>query len=181
MNNYDFQERLAFSVDGRTEDDAATIKQIVAGCVTVTKTDVQEDRSGIDYWATLRRGARIGIDLKLRSVGCSRFWKEGPELALEIWSVLPDDEHCGKAGWTLDESKKTDYTLHRFDPRDTCMVYLLPFQLLRMAFRESLSAWKGRYRLPDPQNSGTWKSQAIFIPAEVVLVAISAKMQAVTP
>ena len=175
MNVYDFQEQLAFSIEGRVENDGALIRQIISGCVSVVKSDQKDDRSGIDYWATLRRGSQIGIDLKLRSKGCSRWWCEGPELALETWSVLPDEQHKGKVGWTLDESKRTDYTLHRFDPTDTTMVYLLPFQLLRMTFRDHIKQWTNRYRV-EQQNSGTWRSQVVFVPATVVLAGISAKM-----
>jgi hypothetical protein len=175
MTVYDFQERLAFSIAGRTEGVSAIIKQILAGCVSVEKSEVADDRNGIDYWAGLRRGAKVGIDLKTREAGCSRFWRDGPELALEIWSVTPEGSRPGKAGWTLDEAKQTDYTLHLFDPADSPIVYLLPFQLLRTAFRRNLIEWR-KWFDEKAQDSGGWRSLALFVPAHIVTASVMDEM-----
>ena len=88
--NYGFQERLEFSLSNRREDVAQIIKAVLTGCASVVKSGAQDDRSGVDYWATLRQGARVAIDLKTRDKGCSLYWKNAaPELALETWSVVP--------------------------------------------------------------------------------------------
>jgi len=172
MGNYNFEERLAFSTkaNGRTFEEL--IQQTLPGIIKVEKTDAEVDKTGIDYIATLRRGSTINIDLKLREKGCSKYWQNGiAELALETWSVLPDNGRHGKAGWTLDEAKLTHYTMHAFDEADTNRVYLLPFQLLRKAFRTNLKKWINMYKVGQ-QNSGTWKSECVFVPATVVLEAI---------
>lgn len=175
MQFYDFGERLEFSKGIVSSTAEATILRAVTGCVSVEKSTIADDRNGNDYWATLRGGAVVGIDHKARETipgGIARFWNTGPELSLEVWSVMPDEANEGKAGWTLDESKRTDMTLHTFDPADSDKYFLLPFQHLRMAFRKNYATWTdGRFKQAT-QNSGRWKSQCLFVPAWCVLDAI---------
>jgi hypothetical protein len=173
VNEYNFQSQLAFSVRsfGRTFEQI--ISETLPGIVSVEKTCVDVDKTGVDYIATLRGGSRINIDLKLRSEGCSKFWKNGvEELALEVWSVMPEGNMKGKAGWTLDEAKDTHYTLHAFSEKDSHNAYLLPFQLLRKAFRLNAKRWMEQFRV-EVQSSGSWKSQCVFVPALMVVSAIS--------
>jgi hypothetical protein len=173
MNEYDFKTQLAFSVcsDGRPFE--RIIADTLPGVVTVEKTDVAVDKTGVDYVAKLRGGSKINIDVKLRSEGCSRYWKNGAEeLALETWSVMPDGSNKGRAGWTLDEAKDTHYTLHVFSEKDSSSAYLLPFQLLRKAFRTNAKKWMELFRV-EIQSSKTWKSQCVFVPAFIVMDAIS--------
>jgi len=170
---YLFDERLRFSKGRRQVMDTETIRQMIDGCVDVVVAEVEQDREGIDYIATLRGGAKLFIDAKARDSGCSRFWNNGPELALEDWSIVPENGMQGKAGWTLDESKLTDLVLFTFDLTDTDVCYLLSFQLLRIAFRRFYWDWKRQYK-NDVQHSDSWRSHCIFVPAEVVMNAISA-------
>jgi hypothetical protein len=173
VNEYDFQTQLAFSVDSGGRPFEQIISDTLPGVVTVVKTDVAVDKTGVDYIATLRGGSRINIDVKLRSKGCSKYWKNGAEeLALETWSVMPEGCCKGKAGWTLDEAKDTHYTLHVFSGNDSGSAYLLPFQLLRKAFRVNAREWMNRFRV-EIQSSGKWKSQCVFVPAFIVMDAIS--------
>ena len=150
---------------------------MLAGCIDVRKSDLEDDRDGIDYIATLRRGAEVFIDHKARDRGCSKFWKRGePELALEKWSVMPS-QSCihGRTGWTLDEAKRTHYTLHTFFPEDSPKAYLLPFQLLRVTFRRHIDQWWARFHhAPQPNNGYT--SECLFVPASVVLDGIRQSM-----
>jgi hypothetical protein len=179
---YDFKERLAFSGGVRKESDIDTIKSLVVGCVKVEKTSVAIDKTGVDYIATLRGGATINIDAKTRDVGCSKFWRRGePELSLEIWSVRPGGKYNiprdkAKTGWTLNESSPVDYIYCTFFLDDTDRVYMLPFQLYRMAFHKNFVAWCGIYK-HGIQDSGTWDSECIFVPVYVVLEAIGKEME----
>ncbi len=180
---YDFKECLALSLDTAEDTDPATIKKLIAGCVNVEEAPWELNRRGIDFVATLRRGATLNIDMKTRRPGCSRFWrrffdKVEPELSLELWSVIPDpiQGSMGIVGWTLDESKLTDYTLHTFDASDTNEVFLLPFQLLRIAFRKNAADWKDRYGA-QRQSSGAWESECVFVPATQVVSAINDEMR----
>jgi len=187
VNSYDFHERLAFSRDRARSTDADTIQALIPGCVSVAEAPLARDLRGIDYVATLRRGAELFVDIKAREKGCSAFWKSPfpllgecarePELALEIYSVEPSPAvPSGKVGWTLDESKLTHYTLHVFDLTDTNEVFLLPFQLLRAAFLRRFHDWTSLYRVAS-QNSGRWTSRCVFVPAMTVIDAIQSEMR----
>ena len=177
---YDFDERLAFSQGERGERDALMLKRIIRGCEKVIKTDVETDKKGIDYIATLKGGAEIGIDIKAREKGASKFWKYGEaELALETWSVIPpnrDNEDKGKIGWTLSNETNVDYIFFTFDVADWDKCYLLPYQLLRMTFRKNVNDWFNRY-FHARQTSNDWQSAAVFVPVSVVIGAINAEMQ----
>jgi len=176
VNEYGFAERLAFSKSITSITPTEIVMDMLPGCVSISGTDLALDKRGVDYVATLRRGAEVLVDMKARKMGCSRFWRSGPELALETWSVVPGVRQAGKVGWTLDEGKITDYTLHVFDPSDTTLAYLLPFQLLRVAFRLRFRDWYSAYKHAT-QNSGRWQSECIFVPADVVLSEVEGVMR----
>lgn len=176
MKQYNMWEMLAYSRGVREATDLLTIQNLIDGCVSVMKTDSEIDKTGIDYIATLRKFAEVTIDGKARRPGCSKHWKQGPELALEKWSVKPANGSKGKVGWTLCEAKNVDYILFTFDPSDSDAVFLYPFQLLRMTFRRNYSEWWKHYKT-DIQSSGSWKSECIFVPESVVWAALRQAMQ----
>ena len=76
---YNFEERLNFSQGERGQRDVEILKHAIRNCVDVIKTDVEQDKKGIDYIATLEGGAKIGIDVKARDKGVSKYWKDGEE------------------------------------------------------------------------------------------------------
>lgn len=174
-----FQDKLVFSLAERQTFDKDVLKQAIAGCVQVNKTDDATDRTGVDYIATLSEGARIYIDAKARMKGASRYWKHNePELALETWSVIPYRDNPGKVGWTLSESSEVDMILYTFDPSDCKYFYLLPFQHLRLTFIDKLDEWKHKYGTMTERSNG-WMSEAIFVPASVVIGAICSSMNGI--
>lgn len=182
MAVYSFSEMLTYSRGMREQTDALTIQGMIDGCAQVVKTGLAEDRAGVDYVATLRNGATILIDAKTRTPGCSKYWRQGPELALEIWSVKPGGKYGTpaarqKTGWTLCESKNVDYILFTFDPIDARDVFLYPYQLLRMTFRRMLPQWRLAYK-NDVQDSHEWESQCVFVPESVVWNALRNSMRA---
>lgn len=173
---HDFSEKLAFSKGYRQDNDLEIIRTMLDGCNLVVKTNDADDRAGVDYIATLRNGARVLIDAKARERGCSRFWHSGPELALEDWSVIPGGKYQtprerAKAGWTLCEKKPTDLILFTFDPSDSDEVFLFSYQLLRIAFRRNIGKWRERFK-EDTQDSGSWQSHCIYVPATTVYTAM---------
>lgn len=173
---WDFNQKLEFSFGRREQIDLETIKDVISSCISVEKTDVETDKTGIDYIATLKDGAKIGIDAKAREKGASRYWKYGEaELALEIWSVCPTKTAKGKKGWTLSEKSNVDYILYTFDCNDWDKFYLLPFQLLRNAFNKNGVKWCKKYKRKK-QYSDCWQSEAVFVPASVVISAVSQEM-----
>lgn len=173
---YDFAERLEFSQGQMIETDKQLIQRAIPGCISVRKTPPEQDKKGIDYVALLRCGAEIGIDVKTRDKGASRYWKNREaEVALEIWSVCPSFGNRGKAGWTLSESSNVDLILYKFDVTDSPTAYMFPFQLLRMAFRKNGRDWIKRYSRKKQYSKG-WSSEAVFVPVSEVKRAIDAEM-----
>lgn len=173
---YDFVERLAFSKARRQDSDIETLRAMFPKAVSVTKTDVDEDRAGTDYVVELRRGARLRVDAKARDKGCRRFWRAGPEVALETWSVKPGGKYGtahGRAGWALDEAKEIDLILFTFDQADHDFAYVRPLPLLRETFRRNHGDWGRQYRT-DTQDSRSWESECIFVPLVVLDQAIEA-------
>lgn len=168
------------SLGTRKETDIATIASMLDGCVSVAKTDAQLDRLGVDYAATLRGGAQVLIDAKAREKGAKRYWKDGPDVALETWSVCPSERNAGKKGWTLCQSKQTDFILFTFDPIDTDEVFLVSYQLLRTAFARHKEEWMRRFKHAR-QSSGGWTSECVFVPWRVVEQALLAAQRGRMP
>lgn len=173
---YDFDGRLAFSRGVREQCDIATLEVMIPRCSSVVKTDEISDRAGVDYVVTLWRGAELCVDAKAREVGCSRYWKHGPEVALESWSVRPDGKYSvlpsdSKPGWTLSTVNPVDLILFTFDPHDCEDVFLVSFPLLRIAFHDNYRPWRQRYMI-GRQDSGRWESECVFVPIEEVFYGI---------
>jgi hypothetical protein len=173
---YDFQNKLAMSKGSRLDTDKETIQKLLDGCVLVETACAEMDKIGVDYIATLRMGAKVYIDAKTRDLGCSRYWNGCPEVAIELWSVMPNgkykiDARCARAGWTLDECKVTDMILYIWHPQDSEVAYLFPFQNLRMAARRNIMDWMLKYKT-DIQDSGKWQSKAVFVPVNEVVRSI---------
>lgn len=173
--DYGFSERLMFSQGVVAATCLETIKNHIPGCVSVEKASLAMDKNGIDYIVKLGGGATIRIDHKARGA-CSRWWRNGPELALELWSVKPVPPRLGKIGWTLDESKETDYTLHTFEDAPQC--FFLPFQLLRWAFKKNGPSWITKYKRSTQNTDGRYDSECLFVPSVIVLDAIMKEMNA---
>jgi hypothetical protein len=173
MNTFSFNERLEWSFGQLQADDIATIKTILTGCTNVRKTTPDQDRSGIDYIATLRHGAEVLVDAKNRAQGCSKFWKPNtPEFALERWSVVPSLQNHAKPGWTLSTASPVHYILFKFHPSDWPFAYLVSFQLLRVAFYRNCNHWFKIFK-HQFQSSGSWQSEAVFVPVKTVFEAMS--------
>lgn len=173
---HDFNQYLAWSKSNLGPEDGLTIKAMLPGCVNVEPSSELLDKAGVDYVATLRRGAQVLIDCKTRQKGCSRYWRQGPELALEDWSVCPGGKyatpnHKSKVGWTLCEKKTVDLILFKFDPEDCRDVFLVCFQLLRSAFHRHYREWLTQFKT-DTQDNHRFQSHAVFVPSELVLQAI---------
>jgi hypothetical protein len=173
----------ASKTDDAQESDMAAIKVKLDGCVNIRPAKDNEDRAGIDYIATIKGGREVYIDLKTRTQGCSKYWKARarsgeiiPELAIETWSVCPNNR-CpnGEIGWTLDYRKKTDLILYRFDPSDYRDPFLVPFHQLRMAAQRKKDDWKMTCKI-DRQRNHSYYSESIFVRADWVSNAVSMVM-----
>lgn len=163
-----WQDKLTYS-QSKIDSDIQTIKKYFPHCIAVEKTPAEIDRQGVDYIVTLHGGAKIFIDAKTRERGASRYWKHGvPEIALEIYSVVEQK----KLGWTLSGTSKAHYILYTFDAADSELFYMFPFQILRKVFYENGQRWIDEYGQKTQASDG-WHSSAVFVPADVVLQAVS--------
>lgn len=170
----DFIKDLQYSMGERQRIDCELIQRAIPNCISVEKTDTELDKRGIDYIATLDGGAIISIDAKARRKGAVKQGQE-PRLALELWSVCPENGRRGKSGWTCSRSSEVDMVLYTFDREEWDKFYLIPFQHLRIAFQRNYRAWAEDYP-PRKQNNRTWKSEAMFVPATIVLDAVVKQM-----
>jgi hypothetical protein len=183
---FDFDHKNRQSRAAVRETCISTIQVMIPGCLGVTAVDDSKeiDKRGIDYIAVLNGKTSIYIDHKARIDPCSSFWQRDPrshlpipELALETHSVYDAPQ---KTGWTLDESKLTDYVLHTFHPDDTAECWLLPFQLLRIAFARYHAKWSDIFKSDIQQScrSGrVWRSRCVFVPVQTVVQAITEAMR----
>ena len=169
MNN--FYEKLSYSLGEQQRVDSELLKTCIPNCVSVKKTDTATDKTGIDYVARLDGGAEIYIDAKTRLPGCSKYWNGEPELAIETWSVVEGR----KIGWTFSKKTNVDYILYTFPKEDYAGYFLLPFQLLRSAAKRCYYEWERLYPKHYQANNG-YKSEALFIPASVILAEIQNEM-----
>lgn len=173
----DWKQKLEYSLAAAAEFDCRLLKEHIPGCVSVRKTDVETDKTGIDYVATLHGGAEVYIDAKTREQGCSRFWKNGiPELAVEIWS----NRERKTQGWAWSGKSNVDYILYTFARSDCDRYWFIPFQLMRKALYENAQVWFRKYPYKT-QRSNTWTSGALFIPAPELVAAVTACMEGAAP
>ena len=149
---------------------------MVPGCVRVERANKTHDLRGVDYYAELESGIRLGIDTKTRSPGCSAYWAtDEPEIALETWSEVPANGASGRIGWTLDQSKITDLVLYTYPPQDCDRCYLFGFHHLRAAFHANGRDWVLDYKCAKQkteENGRSWQSECVFVPVTIVQAAI---------
>ena len=168
-NVYGFNEQLIAS-NGVIAccDVAEVLRSRLPGCVRVTKTDAETDRTGVDFVAELSNGTLDGVDLKRRSKDCRRYGND--DVALEVWSVVGK-----KIGWSRDESKACRWVLWVWD--DTGRFLLLPFAAVCAVFSANWRQWKELYKTATqvtPRTSGRdgWKSECVFVPRDVLISAV---------
>lgn len=168
----DWNEKLEYSLSAQQQFDISLLKMHLPHCTGIRKTTIEQDKKGVDYIATLKGGAEILIDAKTRTPGSKQYWKNGEaELALETWSVVNK-----KLGWTLSDKTNVDYILFTFAPTEWDKYYFFPFQLLRKAFIANGKQWAEKYSRKvqfTRSYNGCWQSEAIFVPASVVVQAVS--------
>lgn len=168
-----FKDCYEYSIGEQQDVDIKLLHEFIPNCVSVRKTDTKTDKKGVDYIVTTSGGAEIYIDAKTRMPGASRYWKNGiPDLALEKYSVVEQK----KVGWLFKKSDiHPDYILFTFDRSDTDKCFLIPFHLLKKACYQKGREWFLKYPYRE-QNNGTYKSSALYVPADVVIRAVNDAM-----
>lgn len=169
-NAYSFDQQLIASKGVLETCDVSQILQThIPGCMRSEQADPEADRSGVDWWAILANGERIGVDVKHRPRDCMRFGND--DVALETWSVV------GKQiGWTRDSKKKCAWVMWIW--ADTGRFLLLPFPAVCAVFSDNWKNWVDNYKTckqttrPTKSRSG-WESECVFVPRTVLLNAVT--------
>lgn len=168
-NVYGFDDRLIVSNGLITSCDVSEIlTSRLPGCVEVEKTDKKTDKSGVDWWAHMANGCKVGVDLKRRTKDCRQFGND--DVALESWSVIGR-----KVGWSRDESKACEWILWVWD--DTGRFLLMPFASICGVFANHWLEWRKAYQTREQITPGTqkrdgWKSECVFVPRNVLQAAV---------
>lgn len=161
---FSFAQQMAMS-NGVAEsmDIEALLKSRIIGALGVRKATTADDKQGTDYFVDHVRGLPLSVDIKARDIDPVVTYKSD-DLALETWSVVGR-----KPGWSIDETKRTDFILWLFSPtRRFCLV---SFPLLRMATKRFGPEWFKTYK-HRRQDNYTYQSECMFVPRRVVLDAI---------
>lgn len=122
------------------------------------RNDGWAQRGGIDRVLTLGCGRTIRVDEKVRA-------KDWPDILVEYWSDY-DRRVKGWAGKDL----ACDYIAYAFIPSQTC--YLLPFHMLRSAFRKNSRAWWDKYRHVAAKNNSNghqYTTMSVAVPIDVLM------------
>lgn len=144
---HDFNGDLAFSLDNRDEPFWQAV--FMKAFPTMVQSELCEDlalqRDGVDRIITLRNGATIKVDQKLRR-------KVYPDILIEYISI---DRPVAKPGW-IEKDLTIDYLAYAFLPNKRC--YMYPWLLLKRAWGTFGEQWKIRYGVREAINNGysTW-------------------------
>ena len=166
---YGFAERMAMS-EGFAE--TASVERIlleqIPGAIKVRRADLNDDRSGTDWWVEIINGTAISVDAKVRDKDWSL--RGCDDLALETWSVVDQ-----KIGWTRDPQKRTEYVLWLW--RESGRWCLIPFRMLCRVFELNFVVWCATYKTATqstPAENGRmgWKSECVFVPRKIIWAEI---------
>lgn len=140
--------------------------RLVVDCCGVTRASAADDRRGVDYWVSTRRG-RVGLDLKLRrkDYGATR--------GGSIDCVIELDGH-GSSGWLM---KPTAAALALFACIDTHRVALFEMRQLQTVVIQNLARWIANGSAKDittesSRNGRTWANRAVIISGDLLTSAI---------
>lgn len=164
--SFNFQDQIKMSEGVSNKKD---IKEIILSrfptAIQVEKATTSDDKSGTDYWVTIKSGQKLSIDVKVRKKDYSKDNPNKDDLALEVWSVINR-----RVGWTRDTEKRTDYILWIW--LDTGRWMLIPFPVLCDIFVKNWEGWCKKYYAPIQEtknpNGSSWKSQCVFVPRKLI-------------
>ena len=125
------------------------------------ETHKEEQLKGIDKRIILKNGKFVTVDEKCRRKDYGDFFIE-----------LISNTKSKKLGWLYYST--CDYIMYFIEP--TRKAYLLPFELLKMAWIENKMIWQKNYKLKECIN-GSYSSKGICIPTKILLPAIAKQME----
>jgi len=164
IRRYGFAAQLAYSKQQRGSTRLVEILgQRIPGYTQVVMAETSDDLQGTDYWVTRNGVPALSVDLKARREDCLTHGND--DLALETWSKKPVAGQQGRAGWTRDSSKWTDYVVWYWE--DTGRFFIVPFPPLCAVFSRRWERWSQTYRVAT-QQSDSWQSECVFVPRVLV-------------
>jgi hypothetical protein len=141
IRTFDFNNQLVMSTGTAANRTIGEILlETIPGSVRAIQALSVHDKQGVDWWLDMKSGERLAIDCKIRyDDPIQLFGKHRDDVALETWSVVEKKV----IGWTLDETKKTDYIFWLWKPTGRWCV--VPFHLLVKAFKAKKEQWMQVY------------------------------------
>lgn len=122
--------------------------------------DLETQKKGVDKILHFENGGTVTIDEKKRR-------KDYGDILLELFSNYQQK----KKGWLFTCS--CDYIVYYIEP--TKKAYLLPAQLLKMAWKHNGAEWLKKYKVFEAKNP-TYSSKNISIPTEELINALKNEM-----
>lgn len=130
------------------------LKEIFGQDKTILENSVNTDDKGIDFYI-FSLETKIKVDVKIRN-RCSY----NKDVALEIWSNIEKQ----KPGWTLDDTKLTDYIVWIWQDNN---YYFVDFKKLKRIFKKYKEKWMNDYYSPTQcttNHNYIYHSQCVFVP-----------------
>jgi hypothetical protein len=157
---HDFQERLEYSERESFEPFWEVIYRYFFPNMVkhVMEKNIEKQRNGVDRVLYFGDGRKINIQEKKRE-------EDYPDILLEYLS----NDQTGAKGW-IEKEADCDYLMYAFEKSG--MVYLYPWNLLRLAWGRFGKKWKDKYPNIPAKNIGytTW---SVAVPQEVLAGAIA--------
>ena len=125
------------------------------------RSDGWAQRGGIDRLIVLESGKTITVDEKVRQI-------DYEDILLEYWSSF----ERRTPGWVA-KDLACDFIAYAFIPSQRC--YLLPFQTLRLAWKNNCHDWVAKYRKVEAKNKGTppYTTVCVAVPINVLMAALT--------
>jgi hypothetical protein len=157
IKKFDFKTQLVLSTGTAANKTIGEILlDAIPGSLRAIQSLEKSDRQGVDWWLDMKSGERVGVDCKIRGEDPIPLYKKD-DLALETLSVVEKN----KIGWSLDESKKTDYVFWIW--KDSGRWCLVPFLLLVKAFKEKKDQWVKTYKVSRQNTDDRYHSECVFV------------------
>ena len=142
-------------------------KNDLPDCIGLKRASYAEDRQGVDFWAHMSDGTRVGIDLKLRRKDYGARFGKPLDCVVEL-------DCAGSHGWL---NKAGGAQLILFAASDTGRYFLVEADKLRAAVITGLPRWIAAGQVHEMQTTSTWnkgqggnqwQSNAVAISSELI-------------
>lgn len=164
---HDFQTRYRESDEPAVAERVELILRRDLRARRVTRALEEDDRRGVDFWATLVDGHRVAVDVKRRD----RSYDFG-DLLLETKSRVGE----GIVGWALNDHYITDFVLFLWKSRHL----LVSYPQMRATLHNYLVRYSERYTVkPASSKSATasWRTENLGIPTARFLADMYGTLQ----